>query len=423
METRFGRGTWYGQDVIYGVARDIGERLAADAGKQDLEAQVRYAQKLESLGVLAGGIAHDFNNLLTGILGHADLALLDLPEDSPAHSSISQILVGARRAADLAKQMLAYSGKGRFVVEHVDLAEVVREMSGLLEISVSKKGTIRYRYDAFIPPIEADATQMRQVVMNLILNASEAIGNEGGNIDVRVGCCECTQEFLAASVVDDKLPAGRYVYLEVEDTGVGMSEETLARIFDPFFTTKFTGRGLGLAAVLGIVRGHKGSIQVSSVPGQGTTFRVLIPALASDPSSVDGVDEFAANRSQDWKGEGTILLVDDEADVRATAENMLRRLGFDVLTATNGAEAVQLFGEHQAEIRAVLLDLSMPEMDGEETYGAIRRLQPDVKVFLSSGFTRQEVNLRFRDNGLAGFVQKPYSLGELRKSMSSILPS
>lgn len=423
VETRFGRGTWYGKDVIYGVARDIAERLAADAEKQDLEAQVRYAQKLESLGVLAGGIAHDFNNLLTGILGHADLALLDLPANSPAQTSIAQILVGAKRAADLAKQMLAYSGKGRFVVEKIDLADVVREMSGLLETSVSKKCEFRYRYDASMPLIEADATQMRQVVMNLILNASEAIGNESGHIDVRVGSCECTQEFLAESVVDDKLPAGRYAFLEVEDTGAGMSEETLARIFDPFFTTKFTGRGLGLAAVLGIVRGHRGVIQVSSVLGQGTTFRVLIPVLEDSRAASLREESPAAKGetpSPDWKGEGTILLVDDEAEVRSTAESMLRRLGFDVIAAANGAEAVQLYRQWNGKIHAVLLDLSMPEMDGEETFGALREIRGDVAVILSSGFTEQDVIRRFRDDGLAGFVQKPYTLEELRKVMSGV---
>lgn len=244
-----------------------------------LERKLQETQKLESLGVLAGGIAHDFNNLLVGVMGNAGLALLELPDDSPVRETIEQIEVAAQRAADLTRQMLAYSGKGRFIIQHLDLGKLVQEMSQLLKVSISKNTIVSYEFESNLPKVEADATQLRQVIMNLLINASEAVGEREGHINLSTGVRWVDRKYLASTYLAPDLPEGKYVYLEVTDNGSGMDSETLGKIFDPFFTTKFTGRGLGLAAVLGIVRGHKGALKVTSQPGQGTTFSILLPAV------------------------------------------------------------------------------------------------------------------------------------------------
>ena len=263
---------------IIAVSRNIQERKQLEEEHLILEKQLLHAQKLESLGVLAGGIAHDFNNILTAIIGNAELALMRLNPESPAMENLQRIEKAAARAADLARQMLAYSGKGKFVVEHIDLNRLVEEMGHMLEVSISKKAVLRYNLTKPLPAISVDATQIRQIIMNLVINASEAIGDTSGVIAITTGCLECNVDYLQKFWLTDPIPAGLYVSLEIADTGCGMDKETLSRIFDPFFTTKFTGRGLGMAAVLGIVRGHKGAIKVNSVPGKGSSFKVLLPA-------------------------------------------------------------------------------------------------------------------------------------------------
>ena len=367
--------------------------------------------------VLAGGIAHDFNNLLMAILGNADLALLSMSPASPARPHVEDITRASQRAADLCRQMLAYSGKGRFVIGRYDLSEIVREMSQMLEISISKKALLRYSFADDLPPVEADAMQLRQVIMNLITNASEALGGAGGAISVCTGVMDCDRAYLAESYLDDKLPEGSYVYLEVADTWMGMDEETRRRIFDPFFTTKFTGRGLGLAAVLGIVRGHHGAIKVYSEPGRGSTFKVLFPAAAWLP------DERATGEAQGAQelSSGTILLIDDDPEVRLVGAKMLERLGFKVLSAAHGREGLEVFRASAGEITCVLLDLTMPEMGGEETFRQLRRLRQDVCVILSSGYNEQDVVQQFAGKGLAGFIQKPYNVAKLRDTLQHIL--
>ncbi len=397
--------------------RDISVRQRAEEERARLEAQMREVQKLESLGVLAGGIAHDFNNLLMAILGNADLALLAMSIASPARPHVEEITRGSLRAADLCRQMLAYSGKGRFVISRYDLAEIVQEMAQMLRVSVSKKASLRYSFAADLPAVEVDATQMRQVIMNLIINASEALEDQNGFISVASGVMDCDRAFLAESYLDDKLPEGRYVYLEVADTGCGMNDDTRQRIFDPFFTTKFTGRGLGLAAVLGIVRGHQGAIKVYSEPGQGTTFKVLLPAVDWAPGE-RAVN--AAPKSPPLPG-GTILLVDDDPQVRQVASQMLERLGFKVLTAAHGREGLEVFKAGRGEIDCVILDLTMPEMAGEEVFRKLRRLRKDVRVILSSGFNEQDVTQRFAGKGVAGFIQKPYTMRMLRETLNRVL--
>ncbi|OGP58891.1 MAG: hypothetical protein A2V67_20660, partial [Deltaproteobacteria bacterium RBG_13_61_14] len=401
------------RNTITGVieyVRDITER-------KRLEAQVQHAQKLESLGILAGGIAHDFNNLLVSILGHAGLAQRRLPGDSPAQSSLLQIETAARRAADLTKQMLAYSGRGAFLVQPLDLSNLVEEMAHLLEVAISKKVILNYQFASELPAIEADATQLRQVVLNLITNASEALGESSGAITVCTGVTQADREYLSETYLDDNLPGGRYVYLEVSDSGCGMDRETQKKIFDPFFTTKFTGRGLGLAMVLGIMRGHKGAIKVSSEPGQGTTFKVLFPCselparkVETETLSLDG-----------WRGQGTILVVDDEETVRLVTRAMLEEFGFTVLLAAGGREGIEIFRQHANQIVVVLLDITMPGLSGEQTYQEILRRKPQARVILTSGYNEQEATRRFAGQGLAGFVQKPYQALSLIQKLREVL--
>ncbi len=417
VEVRVNFVEFEGREYRCAFVRDLSERRKAEEERHNLESRIREVQKLESLGVLAGGIAHDFNNLLMAILGNADLALHNLSPASPARSNVEEVERASKRAADLCRQMLAYSGKGRFVVGRYDLTEIVREMTRMLEISISKKATLRYAFAKDVPPVQVDATQMRQVVMNLITNASEALGDDGGVISVSSGAMECDRAYLAESYLDDNLPEGRYVFLEVSDTGCGMDAGTRRRIFDPFFTTKFAGRGLGLAAVLGIVRGHMGAIKVYSEPGKGTTFKILLPA--AEWTSED--KEPVAGKSFRSRGGGTILLVDDDPHVLVVGSEMLELLGFKVLTASNGREGLDVFREHGDGIALVILDLTMPEMGGEEAFRAIHRLRSDVRVIISSGYTEQDVVQRFAGKGLTGFVQKPYTLAMLRETLDRVL--
>ncbi len=417
-----GRGTWGAEEIdLLKAATDSFchalERHAAEEERRRLEAQVQHAQKLESLGVMAGGIAHDFNNLLVAILGNAGLALSELPPDSPAHETVRDIETAAQRAAELTRQLLAYSGKGRFVVLPLDLNAIVDEMTHLFEVTVSKKAILRYDLSPGIPAVEGDATQLRQVIMNLILNASEALGDHGGTVAISTGVVVLGHGDLARIPAGEQLSAGTYAYVEVADTGSGMSPQTRDRIFEPFFTTKFTGRGLGLAAVLGIVRGHRGTIQVESQVGNGSRFRVLLPAADEPAESVPHV----ISAPTTVRMNGTVLVADDEMSVRVLASKLLKRMGFEVILATDGAEAVRLFRERADRISLVLLDMTMPEMGGEEVFTEIRRLCPDVKVILSSGYNEQDVIKDFAGLGLAGFLQKPYRLEELSAKVVEVL--
>jgi two-component system cell cycle sensor histidine kinase/response regulator CckA len=401
---------------LIGAYLDITDRKRAEDERRLLEARMQQAQKLESLGVLAGGIAHDFNNLLTGVLGNVDMARERLPEASPVRHSLDQAQTAARRAAELAQQMLAYSGRGRFTTETIDLNRLVGDTVQLVEASISKKAELRFQLGPSLPAIGADAVQLRQVIMNLVINASEALGDHGGRITITTGVAHKDADGLSSPWLTEELPAGDYVSLEVTDTGDGMDASTLARVFDPFFSTKFTGRGLGLATVLGIVRSHRGSIQVDSEPGLGSSFRVLLPASPA-ASAADTPPEPAQGA---WRGEGVVLVVDDEEVVRQVAGDMLGMMGFEVLNAADGCEAVEQFGRHP-EIRCVLLDLTMPRMDGEETFRELRRLQANAKVILSSGYDEQEATRRFADHGLAGFVQKPYVFETLQRRLRDAL--
>ena len=400
------------------VARQLElHRRATEAEHRKLEAQMLETQKLESLGVLAGGIAHDFNNILTSIIGNASIGLQLVRPGEVIEECLADIVEAAQRAADLCRQMLAYSGKGRFVVRALDLGQLVESTTQMLQLSISKKATLRFQLARGLPPVEVDATQIRQVIMNLIINASEAITGERGIINLTTGLVRVDRAYLATTANAADLPVGDYVFLEVSDTGAGMTAETKARVFEPFFTTKFTGRGLGLAAVLGIVRGHKGSVKVYSEPGRGSTFKILLPAASRAADDITTTGEAPTA----WQGAGMALVVDDEDGVRSTAGRMLRLLGFDVVVAADGDEAIARLAEGPGRFALVLLDLTMPGKDGAQTFAALRALQPGVRVVLMSGFTEEDALSSFTGKGLASFLQKPFSLDSLTDVLRRVL--
>jgi CheY-like chemotaxis protein len=393
---------------------EMDAREEARSRELKLEQQLQRGQKLESLGVLAGGIAHDFNNILTSVLGSADLALRDLPPSAPARANLLEIVKSSRRAADLCRQMLAFSGRGSFVIEPIDLTAFIEDMSNLLQSGIKKGILLNLNLGKNLPLLLGDSSQLGQLVMNLVINASEAIGDRSGVVAIYTGAVECSREYLTETYAEQNLAPGLYLTLEVTDTGVGMDREIQSRIFEPFFTTKFTGRGLGLAAVLGIVRGHKGALKVYSEPGKGTTLKILLPASEAAQMSSTQTN---GSLSSEWRGRGTVLLVDDEETIRALGARMLARLGFEVLTAADGREALSVYREHEAEIVLVLLDLTMPHMDGRETLSELVRINPSVRVVISSGYAEQDITSRFCGRGLAGFVSKPYTLDALRERL------
>jgi len=392
-----------------GVQRDVTE-------SKRLGQKMLQAQKLEGLGTLAGGIAHDFNNILTAIVGHASFALKHLPQDARVRENLQAITDASSRASELCSQMLAYSGKGKFVVERQDLGRLVETTLPLLQLSIRKKALLRLEPSSALPPIEADATQLRQVVMNLVINASEAIGEAGGDIRVATGAVRFDRANPAGPMTAGEAPDGAYVFLEVSDTGCGMPPEVLAHIFDPFFTTKFTGRGLGLAAVLGIVRGHKGALRVTSEVGRGTTFTLYFPASEGPVAAVAAADE----GDDGWRGQGAVLVVDDEETVRGTLTLLLGDMGFDVVLARDGREACRIFEAGPDRFALVLLDLTMPIMDGEQTFAALRRIREAARVVVMSGYSHEEAAERFAGKGVASFLQKPFSYEALRDIVRAV---
>jgi PAS domain S-box-containing protein len=411
---------------VLGVIRDITDREKAVEEKLYLDRQMQHAQKLESLGVLAGGIAHDFNNLLTAIMGNASMAQDELSPSSPVRSRIDEIEKATKRAADLSRQMLAYSGRGHFIIQSINPRELIEEITHLLEVSVSKKVQLKFNFSDNTPDFRGDVSQISQIVMNLITNASKSIGDERGMISLSTGVMDCSRTYLDSvnltlrAGLREPLAAGRYTFFEVSDTGCGMDAETIDRIFDPFYTTKFTGRGLGMSAVLGIIHGHHGALNVYSEVGRGTTFRVLFPVEEEAPFAHSNPDE-SGDEGRRWKGKGTILVVDDEESIRFIVKEMLINLGFDVLLAVDGRDGVNVFTEHQSEIACTLLDLTMPNMDGQEAFGEIRKVDPEALVLLCSGYGEQEATLSFSGRGLSGFISKPFEINKLRAELKDVL--
>jgi PAS domain S-box-containing protein len=403
---------WLVRDVSAQIQETEDLRLREEASRrvaEASEAHARHVQKLESIGVLAGGIAPDFNNLLHVVLGNADLARLHLPADSPAAEHLDEVIRATQRAAELTQQLLAYSGRGSFESRRLDLSDEVREMATLLRTAISKQAALVWEVEPDLPAVTADPTQIRQVVMNLITNASDALGDRPGTITLRTGRLRDAQ---AGGDTDD------FVYLEIADTGCGMDSSTLQRIFDPFFTTKFTGRGLGLAAVMGIVESHRGHIRIRTSPGEGTAFRILFPAVPT-------VEEAQPRRTSGtgWRGRGTVLVVEDEEGVREVVGRMLERLGFQVLMADDGVAALERLDAEAADATMVLLDLSMPRMGGADCLRHIRERRPTLPVVLMSGYTEQDVARKLIDNAgdSTAFLQKPFLPQDLTRVIRQVV--
>ena len=410
---------WYNSAICDSDGRlaSVLSQVLDVTARRRAEAALRDKQKLESLGLLAGGVAHDFNNLLVGVIGNASLAQEMLPPDHAAAELIETVVKTGEQAAHLTRQMLAYSGKGKFVVERLNVSILVRDIVQLVRPSIPKKVALNLELREDLPPIEADRGQVQQIVMNLAINAAEAIGSHDGLITIRTRPQEVDDAYLRARPeAADLLQPGQYVVLEVQDNGAGMDGAVKAKIFDPFFSTKFTGRGLGLAAVAGIVRGHKGAILVTSAPGKGSVFEVLLPQAAG---AAETSAEAAASLAP--QGSGVVLVIDDESVVRTVAKRALERSGYTVLLADGGPAAINMLKRHPGKIDMAVLDLSMPGMSGEETLPEIRKVRPELKVFVSSGYSEVEAMTMFKGQRVTGFIQKPYTAAALTETVKRAL--
>ncbi|MEI7744434.1 MAG: response regulator [Chloroflexota bacterium] len=422
--------------AVISFAEDVTTTVRAAAERERVETRLREAAKLEALGVLAGGIAHDFNNLLVAILGHAELARAEVPDDSDAARDMEAVEVAAGRAADLARQMLAYSGRGSFVVGPVRLDTLVREIGDLLHRSIAKSATLEYDFAPDLPPVIADATQLRQLVLNLIVNASDALEGRPGRIHLRTGWIDLAADAQGVVPGTETAP-GRYVMLEVTDTGHGMDEATVNRIFDPFFSTKAAGRGLGLAATIGIVKGHGGAIRVESAPGTGTRFEVLLrptgeahdggsPAGAAGSGSgwirpEPGSRPVRQRAFDDSRAGKHILIVDDEATVRLIGRRILEKAGYVVSEAVDGPEGLEAYETDPHGVDAVLLDLTLPTMDGTQVLDRMREVRPALPVVICSGWAAEEVADRLDTDHITQFVQKPYMSDVLLEAIAMVL--
>ena len=417
-----GRDTVYERDeegrvlTIIGTAQDITARKESEEERRRLESQVQHGQKLESLGILAGGIAHDFNNLLTSILSFSDLALESMRRSGKAAEYIEEAIKGAKSAAELTSQMLAYSGQGSFNLSPINLSDVVSETSRLLQVSISKSCHLRLDLCRELPACNVDSSQLKQVIMNLIINASEAIGDASGTIEVTTGWSPWLECSTMSGLPGQELVEGPYVYLEVRDDGCGMDPATQQRLFDPFFSTKFSGRGLGMSAVLGIVRGHHGAIHVESAVDEGSCFRVFLPVSAQDATAECSADDCDSV----WIGSGKVLVADDEAFVLKSTSTILRHLGFDVVCAADGREAVELFSAMKDEIDWVLLDLTMPRLDGVQACTQIREIRNDARVILMSGYTQEATAEGFNSCSCSAFLKKPFQIGTLKGLLQQV---
>jgi PAS domain S-box-containing protein len=403
-----------GRQGVIGVATDITDRVRAQEESEQLQARMRHRQRLESLGLLAGGIAHDFNNLLASVLGNLDLAMADLDANAPRRVPLERIRDAAGRLSELTKQLLASSGRGTFVFERIDLSALIAGLRPLLSLSLNEKALLRFALADGLPAFEGDPSQVGQALMNLVANASDALGEAGGTISVRTGLIEADRDYLSRSYLCEDCQAGSYVFVEVSDTGAGMDAETIGKAFDPFFTTKFAGRGLGLGVVLGIVRSHRGAICLESEPGRGTTVRILFPRSGSEAGSLRAKQ--AAQSASAWRGSGRALVIDDEPDVRELTAKMVQRAGLASLEAADGRAALELLRDPACEIDLVLLDLTMPGLGGEETLAEIRRIRPHLPVVLMSGYSK-DYGISACAGAISGFLQKPFTRDQLTEAL------
>jgi len=398
------------------VLRDITDRVRAQEERVQLEGRMRDQQKLESLGRLAGGIAHDFNNLVSIILGKTELSMMDLPKDDPMRKKLDGIRAASEYAGELCRQMLSYAGKGDRTEIEMDLSEIVRDMVELLQVSVPKTLTLKYALAADLPAVKGDVVQIQQILMNLLTNAAEAVGDNQGTISIATGLVDCDEALLRDVRPAGNLSAGKHVFLEIADSGPGMNEETRGNIFDPFFTTKVTGRGLGLATVFGIVKGHGGALHLRSSPGEGATFRAILPCMDHAAPKLEEGEVYPQ-----WKGEGTVLIVDDDKASRHVCGKMLSRIGFAVITSQGGRRAVEAFKQHSNDIAVVLLDASPSNLSCAEVFSQLRELRPDLPILLGSSSGEKEVISTFALQGPSGFLHKPYDVGLLAQKLETLL--
>jgi PAS domain S-box-containing protein len=405
-----------GQLVLHGTSQDITDKKRAEEEHQILEKQLQQTQRLESLGVLAGGIAHDFNNILAIIMGHCSLTEMDYNK-APNH--IPEIEKAVARAAELCRQMLAYAGKAQFVQAQVNIGKLVEDTVNMLNASIKKNVVIKPTIASDIPFIKADASQINQIAMNLIINGAEAIGDEQGEVWVTLSKISIKAGQSEKDYLGKIIPAGWYACLEVADTGCGMSDETYNRIFEPFYTTKFTGRGLGMSAVLGIITAQGGTLQLSSQLGKGTTFKVYLP-IQIGGSNLDEPAKLL-DKNETWLGSGTILLVEDEDQILQLAKTMLAELGFRVIEARNGKEALELYQKNATDINLVWTDLGMPVMDGYALFSELKKCNPALPIIISSGFGDVDITSRISRDDIAGLVGKPYNFNLLREILKNVL--
>ena len=392
---------------VLSIAQDVTDSRIAISQKLMLERRLQEGQRMESLGVLAGGIAHDFNNLLMSVMGYSELALNALPEIHPAREHLEQVGLAARRAADLTKQMLAFAGKRKYAPKAVNLNSMVKEISKLLKISIARNSILDIELAEDLPMLEGEATQLRQIIMNLVINASEALNGEPGTISIRTGTQSLTERDLQTMRVGSNIESGEYLMLSVKDTGTGMTEETLARIFEPFYTTKFTGRGLGLAAAVGIIEGHQGAMQVVSQLEKGTEFLLFLPISKEEEEEV-----FLPEPPTEATG-GRILIVDDEEPVRNVAAQMLEAGDYSTMAASGVEEAIGILEREGTQFDALLLDFLMPDGGGTRVAERAREVAPDLPILLMSGYNGNEVLPETETWRDVVFLQKPFTLKSL----------
>jgi len=404
--------------IVEGLAIDITAQKQAEAARLHLERKLLEGQKLESLGLLAGGIAHDFNNLLSAFLGSASMARISLAPGDPTEGQLRMIESASMRAAELCRQMLAYAGKGPLVIEPTDLSLVIEEMMPLLQGSIVRHAELKLVLARDLPLVRADATQIRQIVLNLILNAVDATRERGGEIVLTTGLMFADRAMLSNCSAGAGLAQGEYIFIEVSDNGVGMAPDIKDKIFDPFFTTKSSGRGLGLAAALGIVRGHRGALCVQSAPGAGAKFRMLLPPATKAASPVRAAD---APASRPKRKTVELLMIEDEEQVRTVTVEMLKLFGYAVTAAPDGHSGVALYRENPGRFDLVLLDLIMPGLSGAQTLATLRILNPDVRVLLMSGYGEGDTLGRLGGGPTLGFLSKPFSRESLEKELHALL--
>lgn len=397
---------------------DVSILRKSEQKRLEMEREVRYAQRLESLGVMAAGIAHDFNNILMVIMGNADLIQSDMPPSHPNYDKTLDIIAASKRAAEICRQMLAYAGEQHLVIKEVDITEEIRKASKMLEVSIAKNAVLKYQLADNIPPVSADTMQLRQVILNLVINASEAVERDSGYITLATGTMHCSSLELRKTYFNNDLIEGDYAYIKVSDNGVGMDERTKTHVFDPFYTTKFPGRGLGMSTVLGVVRAHQGTIKIESQEGEGSTITVLLPLAEK---GADESEPSAPRKYENLTLDGNVLLVDDEEGVLQVAKSMLESFGLSVMTARNGREAINIFMLHRENIGCIIMDLAMPHMNGELAAARIRDIDKDIPIIIASGYDRNKVSKTFEYVDISGFIGKPFQRGALHRELKKLL--